>query len=150
LHRHRPPRAFGGGAGVRPGGAAAASAPPASGRGGFTLLEVMIAMAVLAVSLVAVYQLQSQSISMATDSRFLTSASLLAQGRMAQIAAAPPREVVPGNGDFGKDFPDYTWQLEVEGLEESPLIRKITLSVTNQRMAARNTFSLTLYRVVIP
>jgi general secretion pathway protein I len=110
----------------------------------------MIAMAVLAVSLVAVYQLQSQSISMATDSRFLTTASLLAQGRMAQVAAALPRDVVAGNGDFGENFPDYTWQLEVAGVEESPLIRKITLSVTNQRMAARNTFSLTLYRVVLP
>ena len=48
-------------------------------RGGFTLLEVMIAMAILAITLVAVYQSQSQSISMAGNSRFLTTASLLAQ-----------------------------------------------------------------------
>ncbi len=41
---------------------------------GFTLLEVMIAMAILAISLVAVYQSQSQSLSMASDSRFLTTA----------------------------------------------------------------------------
>ena len=67
---------------------------------GFTLLEVMIAMAILAIALVAVYQSQSQSISMAGDSRFLTTASLLAQARMAEIDAADPREVGFGERRF--------------------------------------------------
>ncbi len=53
------------------------------------------------------------------DSRFLTTASLLAQGRMAEIDAADPRGVVSGNGDFGEDFPGYTWRLEVSDVEES-------------------------------
>ena len=51
----------------------------ACGRGksdfrGFTLMEVMIAMAILAITLVTVYQSQSQSISMASNARFLTTA----------------------------------------------------------------------------
>src|SRR4030042_4550231 len=75
--------------------------PLRSLRGGFTLLEVMIAMAILAISLVAVYQSQSQSVSMAANSRFLTTASLLAQSRMAALDAAVPREVVSGNGGVG-------------------------------------------------
>ena len=80
---------------------------------GFTLLEVMIAMAILAITLVALYQSQSQSISMASDSRFLTTASLLAQSRMAEFDAVDPRGVVSANGDFGDDYPGYTWRLEV-------------------------------------
>lgn len=118
-------------------------------RRGFTLLEVMIAMAILAITLVALYQSQSQSIAMATDSRFLTTASLLAQTRMAEIDAAPdPRSVVSANGDFGDDYPGYTWRLEVSAVEELPLLKRMTLTVTQGRMATRNTYRLLLYKVV--
>jgi len=118
-------------------------------RGGFTLLEVMIAMAIMAIALVAVYQSQSQSVSMASDSRFLTTASLLAQSRMAEIDA-DIRQAIAANGDFGEAFPDYRWQTEVGNVEEIPLLRRITLTVTNSRMAKRNTYRLTLYKVVPP
>ncbi len=107
-------------------------------------------MAILAIALVTVYQSQSQSISMAGDSRFLTTASLLAQGRMAEIDAADPREVVSGSGDFGEAFPDYTWQVEIGNVEESNLLKRIALTVTNSRMTTRNTYRLVLYRVVLP
>jgi general secretion pathway protein I len=115
---------------------------------GFTLLEVMIAMAILAIALVAVYQSQSQSISMAGNSHFLTTASLLAQGRMTEIDAADPREVAAGNGDFGDAFPDYQWQVEI-GDTEIELLKKIVLTVTNSRMAVRNSYRLILYKVML-
>ncbi len=117
---------------------------------GFTLLEVMIAVAILAVTLVTVYQSQSQSISMVSDSRFLTTVSLLAQGRMAQIDAADPREVVSAKGNFGEEFPDYAWQVEVGDVEEIPLVKRIALTVTNNRLTTRNTYRLVLYKVVLP
>ena len=115
---------------------------------GFTLMEVMIAMAVLAIALVAVFQSQSQSISMAGDSRFLTTASLLAQSRMVEIDAADPRDVKAGNGDFGEDFPDYRWQVEI-GDTEIEVLKKISLTVTNSRMVVRNSYRLILYKVVL-
>jgi general secretion pathway protein I len=121
-----------------------------AGCGGFTLLEVMIAMTILAITLVTVYQSQSQSISMATSSRFLTTASLLAQSRMAQIDAADPREAVSASGDFGEDFSDYRWQVEVGDVQEIPLLKRIALTVTNGRMTTRNTYRLTLYKLVLP
>ena len=117
---------------------------------GFTLLEVMIAMAILAITLVTVYQSQSQSISMASSSRFLTTASLLAQGRMARIDAADPREVVSAKGDFGEEFSDYAWQVEVGDVKEIPLLKRIALTVTNGRMTTRNTYRLILYKAVLP
>ena len=109
----------------------------------------MIAMAILAISLVAVYQSQSQSVSMTGDSRFLTMASLLAQSRMAEIDAADPRNITTGSGNFGDDFPDYQWQVEIVATEID-FLKKIVLTVTNNRMTVRNTYSLTLYKVVLP
>jgi len=110
----------------------------------------MIAMAILAISLVTVYQSQSQSISIASNSRFLTTAALLAQGRMAVIDAVNPRSVASESGDFGDEFPGYTWQVEVGEVAELPLLKKISLTVKNNRMTIRNTYQLTLYKVVPP
>lgn len=121
-----------------------------AGHDGFTLLEVMIAMAILAIALVAVYQSQTQSLSMASDSRFLTTASLLAQGRMAEIDAANPLSLESGKGDFGEVHPDYRWEVAISDVEELPLLKRIVLTVTHRRMMTRNTYRLTLYKVVIP
>lgn len=123
------------------------SALPLSAQGAFTLLEVMIAMAILAIALVAVYQGQSQGISMAGDSRFLTTASLLAQSRMAQIDAASPAEIKAENGDFGDDFPDYAWRVEIEDTEIE-FFKKIVVTVANTRLTKRNEYRLILYKVL--
>ena len=68
-------------------------------------MEVMIAMAILAIALVAVFQSQSQSISMEGNSRFLTTASLLAQSRMAEVEAMGLDNIITNSGDFG----DVSW-----------------------------------------
>ena len=119
-----------------------------SGIGGFTLLEVMIAMAILAATLVVVFQSQSQSVSMAGRARFETTASLLAQSRMAEIEAASPENVVSNNGDFGDDFPDYSWQVDVTETELESL-KKIEVKVVNERLTSNNSFRLVLYRFAV-
>jgi general secretion pathway protein I len=112
---------------------------------GFTLLEVMIAMAILAIALVAAFQSQSQSISMSGQARFLTTASLLAQGKMAELEALKPESVANDSGDFGEDYPDYAWQVEVADTGQESL-RKIRLTVRNERLLKNNTYTLVLYR----
>ena len=75
---------------------------------GFTLIEVMIAMTILAIALVAVFQSQSQSISMSNDSRFMTTAALLAQSKMVEAEAGSALANHKEDGDFGPDYPQYT------------------------------------------
>jgi len=84
---------------------------------GFTLLEVMIAMAIIAIALVAVFGSQSQSLSLANEAKFSTTAALLAQSKMAEIETLNPKDLVSGSGDFGEDFPDYHWDLYVSDIE---------------------------------
>ena len=50
---------------------------------GFTLLEVMVAISILAIALVAVFGSQSQSLSLANEAKFNTTAPFLAQSKMA-------------------------------------------------------------------
>jgi len=112
---------------------------------GFTLLEVMIAMAILATTLVVVFQSQSQSISMAGRARFETTASFLAQSKMAEVEATSPEDMVSDRGDFGDDFPGYSWQVAVTGTEIE-LLKKIEVKVVNERMTSNNSYLLVLYR----
>jgi general secretion pathway protein I len=112
---------------------------------GFTLIEVMIAMTILAGALVAIYQLQSQSISMSTDSRFMTSASLLAQSKMVEVEYGPSLTNHNEDGDFGPDYPQYTWHLEV-GDTQLPQFKKIEVTVTNKLFVSRGTYKLVLYK----
>ena len=84
-------------------------APP-----GFTLLEVMIAVAIIAIAFMAVLGSQSQGLSLSGESRFNRTAALLAQGKIAEIEAVKDQgDLNSDSGDFGDEFPGYTWQLSV-------------------------------------
>ena len=80
---------------------------------GFTLLEVMFALAIIAATLVVVLGSQSQSLSLATETKFTTTAIFLAQHKMAQVEAGNPEDLSADSGDFGEDFPGYQWELNV-------------------------------------
>jgi general secretion pathway protein I len=85
---------------------------------GFTLLEVMVAVAIIAISFVSLLSSQSQSISYAAISRFETVASLLTKQKLAEIQLAGFDELNAEQGDFEGDFADFHWQTEVEDLSE--------------------------------
>jgi len=112
---------------------------------GFTLMEIMIAMAILAIALVAVFQLQSQSISMSTDSRFMTTAALLAQSKMVEVEAGSTVANKSEDGDFGPDYPQYTWHLEASDTQ-LPQFKKIEVTVTNKLFINGGTYKLVLYK----
>ena len=77
---------------------------------GFTLLEVMVALAVMSIVLVSVYRMHSQSLTMNTAARFYTQAPILAQGKMAEIKALSSSVFPTDSGDFGEQFPGYSWK----------------------------------------
>ena len=103
---------------------------------GFTLLEVMVAMAIIAIALTAVLGSQSQSVSLASEAKFNTTAPLLAQSKIAEVEVAEENDLTGDSGDFGEDFPGYTWELSMEDVtfEEpenvSDLLKRIDLKVS--------------------
>ena len=102
---------------------------------GFTFLEVMVAVALLAITLTAVLGSQSQSISLASEARFFTTVTLLAQSKMAEIEAKDLDTLSSESGDFGEDFPGYTWEVTVSNVyldypeNVSDHLRQVTLTL---------------------
>ncbi len=96
---------------------------------GFTLLEVMIAVAILAIALVAVLQSQTSGIDMAYDSQVITTAALLAQQKIADIqtAIASGEKSIDGSDNFD-DYPSFSWEIESETSDVKNLL-KVTLTI---------------------
>ena len=102
---------------------------------GFTLLEVMVAVAIIAIALTALLGSQSQSVSYANSAKFETMAALLAQKKMSEMVIQDPASLTSANGDFGDDYPGYTWEATVsdvslEGAEDIlKYLKQIDLTV---------------------
>ncbi|MHB8138568.1 MAG: type II secretion system minor pseudopilin GspI [Smithellaceae bacterium] len=114
-------------------------------KAGFTLLEVMIAMAILAMSLVAVFYMQSQSISMAGESRFITTASLLAQRKMADMEADESLDNKNQKGDFAPEHAEYVWTTQVT---DTPIakLKRIEINILNKMMTKGENYQLVFYK----
>lgn len=103
---------------------------------GFTLLEVMIAVALIAIALTTLLGSQSQSVSFANSAKFETMAALLAQSKMSEITVQEPDELTNDSGDFGDDYPGYAWEVNVSdivipGMDNiSDYLKQVDLTVT--------------------
>ncbi len=90
-------------------------------KSGFTLLEVLIALAIMAIVLAAVYRIHSQTLSMTAANRFYTLAPMLAQGKMAQLETTSSDAQTGDSGDFGERFPGYSWSVTAEEFSSEAL-----------------------------
>jgi len=97
-----------------------AAKSPESQRG-FTLLEVMVALSIIAIVLVSVYRLHAQTVSMNNEVRFYATAPMLAQRKMAEIESESLKDLGDDSGDFGDEFPDYRWNIVIDDVESTTL-----------------------------
>jgi general secretion pathway protein I len=121
-------------------------------RSGFTFIEVLMAVSILAVLLVGVHKLQSQLVDVNMAARFLTQAPLLAQNRLAELERNHFKDVEKNSGDFGPAFPGYSWSLVIETIDSDILkkaaspMKKIEVSILLNK--GERTYRLRAYRAV--
>ena len=117
---------------------------------GFTLLEIMVSVSIIAIVLVSIYKMQAQTISMNYEARFYATAPQLAQFKMAEQETKSLEELTGDSGNFGDDFPGYRWSMAVDDVESEALgdtakdLKKIdvTIFLNNDEF----TYSLRTYR----
>jgi len=80
---------------------------------GFTLLEVLLSLAIMSIALLAVFRLQAQNLDLQSEASFLTLASQLGQQRMAEIEAGPDLRESQSSGDFGELYPGFRYEEEI-------------------------------------
>lgn len=107
-------------------------------RRGFTLLEVMIAMALLALVLVTVFSHQAVSIDLGNEARLITRATFLAQEKMAELLAGEVRELGSVEGDVEDAGIGFHWRTEIEESSREGLVRVVATVTWKERGSTRD------------
>lgn len=81
--------------------------------GGFTLVEVLVAFAILAFALAAAYGVFSDSVRAVASGERYGVALAVAESRLAEIDAMPPEEAWDGRGTYDDA---YRWSVETRAL----------------------------------
>ncbi|MGA8179308.1 MAG: prepilin-type N-terminal cleavage/methylation domain-containing protein [Desulfobacterales bacterium] len=88
---------------------------------GFTLIEIMAAISIIAIVLVSVYKLHAQTVSMDSEVRFYATAPMLAQKKLAEIESKSRNDISDDSGDFGDQFPNYSFNIVIDDVESKAL-----------------------------
>ncbi|MBU0973016.1 MAG: prepilin-type N-terminal cleavage/methylation domain-containing protein [Proteobacteria bacterium] len=123
---------------------------------GFTLLEIMVSIAILALVLVTLFRLQSSTLKLAGHGKFNGLAPFLARQQLAVLEMDLKN---PGNlsGDFGQTLKGYEWSCTIEDaafeepsiLSEQQLanLKRINLKITGP--GKDRSYTLTTWRYLI-
>lgn len=92
---------------------------------GFTLLEIMIAMAILSISLLALYSSVGNSLRISGQSEEVDQATQLARRKMSEIMMSLDEDIARGafpeekeeQGTFDKPFENYKWSYTIKKVE---------------------------------
>lgn len=91
---------------------------------GFTLLEVMVSLAIMAGVILTVLGSVNYHIGIISNERDSTALTLLARARLAELELAP----VKGEGTFAPAHPELTWKSDLLPAD-LPLLQKLVVRV---------------------
>jgi prepilin-type N-terminal cleavage/methylation domain-containing protein len=119
---------------------------PQPKRSGFSLMEVITALTIFLLSLVALSQLMNISSDMASDAQFLHEANQLAQKQMNGVVGG----WVPLTSQSATSFdenPDWTWSIDCQA-DSTANLWHVTITVSRKR-ADGSSFERSLYQMVV-
>jgi prepilin-type N-terminal cleavage/methylation domain-containing protein len=92
---------------------------------GFTLIETLVALMILAGTSVVLYQSWGGSFRAVKKGRLYNTITLLLQKKVVEFEVKAKTEkvdeVVDEEGDFGSDYPDFKWEIKVKPFTVPPI-----------------------------
>ena len=120
-----------------------------AGRRGFTLLEAVVALAILGIAGVAALEAVGGELRAADRARAAVTVSALAQDRLAVVTLLPIAELQPladsvARGTFASPFQDYAWNMELRPVLGERDLYSVTVEVFSE--TTRYALATRLYR----
>jgi len=111
---------------------------------GFTLLEVMISLAILSLVGVAFLRAQASSVHLVDESAQISLATLMAREKMAELESIGYPELGKKSGGGEEPFPQYSWEQTVSSTD-IVVLRKAVIRVSWVEGATNRTLELVAY-----
>jgi prepilin-type N-terminal cleavage/methylation domain-containing protein len=115
---------------------------------GFTLIEVMVALSIMAIGLFAVFRLQAQNLELQSEAYFMTMAGQLAKMRTAEIEAKP--EEGHSSGDFQNLQPGFLYDADVSRVSGIRDLLKIRVVITEESDRSGRGYAMETFQWVQP
>jgi general secretion pathway protein I len=94
---------------------------------GFTLLEVMVALAIMAGAILTLISAFNYQLNQVTRNREETVAALMGRAKLEELELQ--KDPKPAEGSFAPANPDLHWKLETEPTYV-PIVKRLTMTVT--------------------
>ena len=108
---------------------------------GFTFIEILATLALLAIVLPTIMSGLSLSLNTASAARQKSQACLLLQGKLNQLLAEDQWSQTEVEGDFGENWPEYRWTAQLSDWDGA--LRQLDLSVHWKQRGQETSVSLT-------
>lgn len=96
---------------------------------GFTLLELVVATAILAIGLVALTQVFSRGLRSTGSSERVITATLIARLKLAELEEMAELTNGAESGDVAEPYKGYTWDTEIEDVPESENLKRVRVRI---------------------
>ncbi len=117
-------------------------------RRGFTLLEVMVSLAIIAITFPIMLSLVHRQVNVHISSEQLTIGVLLAQEKITETELERIPELGQTTGDFGTRYPSYRWERDIQNTLISR-VREVLVRILWGPIDKPESVSLTTY-VITP
>jgi general secretion pathway protein I len=109
------------------------SAGRSSGAGGFSLVEMLAAIMIFGIAVMAVLEVLTTSFRSTIATVGYTEAVFLAQQQLEETIVSTPLSPTTDDGGFGVTFPSHRWKREIEEMEANRLYRVRVDILWNER-----------------
>jgi len=120
---------------------------------GFTFLEIMVALSIIAITLTTIFKMHCQTVSMSFSAMFYSTAPLLAQEKLSELETMSISDMSSDSGNFDDPFNAYTWSVDIHDPDETQFpegvaknLKKIDVAVSSE--SHQLTYTIQTYRLI--
>lgn len=96
---------------------------------GFTLLEIVVSLGLIAIALLAVFRLQAQNLDLQSEANFITIGNQLVRDRLARLQAGETLDEGTGSGDCGEDYPGFQYREEINEVPDMEGLYRVRVGI---------------------
>jgi len=110
----------------------------------FTLIEVMVALFIFSVAVIALLAIRTNALRLDERARDEVEMTVLANRKMSEIVGQGFAPVGDVSGGFGKEHKDYRWE-EIVTASPLPIIRQVTVKISKKTGTGKIVVTLVSY-----